>query len=87
MFDRTFATKCPTLLSDFDSGMKESCNWWSRGNEESGHDLFSVLDDTTIDGEGRRPDYQWLIVGPKRYVLVFSNRDLQCMNPNDDKSS
>ena len=87
LFDRTFATKCPSLLSDFDGGMKESCNWWSRGNEESGHDLFSVLDDTVIDGEGRRPDYQWLIVGPKRYVLLISSRDLQCMSPNEDKSS
>ena len=66
LFDRTFATKVPQLLKDFDEGMKESCTWWCRGNEESGHDLLSVLDDS---GEGRRPDYQWLIVGPKRYVF------------------
>ena len=62
LFDRTFAAKCPQLLEDFDSAMKETCPWWSRGNEEAGHDLFSVL------GEGGRPDYQWLIVGPKRCV-------------------
>lgn len=65
LFDRTFCTKCPQLLEDFDEGMKESCPFWSRGNEEAGHDLFSVL------GEERRPDYQWLIVGPKRYVSMF----------------
>ncbi|KAL7531173.1 hypothetical protein ACHAXR_003885 [Thalassiosira sp. AJA248-18] len=60
LFDRTFATKCPQLLEDFDGALKESCGWWGRGNEEAGHDLLSVL------GEGRRPDYQWLIIGPKR---------------------
>ena len=74
LFDRTFATKVPQLLKDFDEGMQESCNWWCRGNEESGHDLLSVLDDS---GEGRRPDYQWLIVGPKRYVF-FHMRSIIC---------
>ena len=70
LFDRTFATKCSQLLEDFDTGIKEGCEWWCRGDMESGHDLFSVLDDTIEDGEGRRPDFQWLIVGPKRYVLT-----------------
>ena len=60
LFDRTFAAKCPRLLDDFDGALRESCPWWSRGDEESGHDLFGLL------GESRRPDYQWLIVGPKR---------------------
>ena len=60
LFDRTFATKCPQLLSDFDPALRESCAWWNRDNDEAGHDLFSVL------GEQRRPDYQWLIIGPKR---------------------
>jgi len=64
LFDRTFASKCPQLLKDFDAPMKSSCPWWCRDNEEAGHDLFSVL------GEERRPDYQWLIVGPKRYVML-----------------
>jgi len=65
LFDRTFATKVPQLLEDFDGGLKDSCAWWKRGDEESGHDLFSVL------GEGGRPDYQWLIVGPKRSGSCF----------------
>lgn len=65
LFDRTFATKCPQLLADFDTGLKESCGWWSRGNAEAGHDLFSVL------GERGRPDYQWLIIGPKRSGSCF----------------
>ena len=60
LFDRTFAAKCPRLLEDFDGALRESCPWWSRGDEESAHDLFGLL------GETRRPDYQWLIVGPKR---------------------
>jgi hypothetical protein len=63
LFDRTFATKCPQLLHDFDSSLKSSCGWWDGDTAEFGHDLFRVL------GEGRRPDYQWLIVGPKRCVL------------------
>ena len=59
LFDRTFAKKCPELQSDFDEALKETCPFWDRAFER-GHDLFSTL------GEGRRPDYQWLIVGPKR---------------------
>lgn len=62
LFDRTFATKCPQLLKDFDPALRETCPFWSR-EAEHGHDLFNVL------GEERRPDYQWLIVGPKRYVF------------------
>ena len=65
LFDRTFASKCPQLLHDFDTSMKESCGWWDGDTAEFGHDLFGVL------GEGRRPDYQWLIVGPKRYVCLY----------------
>ena len=61
LFDRTFASKCPRLLHDFDEAMKMSCPFWSE-EAEHGHDLFGLL------GEGRRPDYQWLIIGPKRYV-------------------
>lgn len=60
LFDRTFATKCPQLLHDFDAALKETCPWWDADTCEFGHDLFSTL------GEGRRPDHQWLIVGPKR---------------------
>ncbi|KAL9180814.1 hypothetical protein ACHAXT_011267 [Thalassiosira profunda] len=65
LFDRTFAAKCPKLLEDFDGGMMESCPWWARYNAESGHDLFATL------GKGRRPDYQWLIVGPQRSGSCF----------------
>lgn len=60
LFDRTFATKCPQLLQDFDPDLRRTCGWWSGEDAEFGTDLFRVL------GEGRRPDYQWLIVGPKR---------------------
>ena len=64
LFDRTFAQKCPQLLQDFDDALKESCPFWS-GDAEHGHDLFSLL------GEERRPDHQWLIIGPKRYVNLL----------------
>mmetsp|Transcript_2545 Transcript_2545/g.5610 ORF Transcript_2545/g.5610 Transcript_2545/m.5610 type:complete len:690 (+) Transcript_2545:65-2134(+) len=65
LFDRTFATKCPQLLHDFDKSLKSTCGWWDGETAEFGHDLFGVL------GEGRRPDYQWLIVGPKRSGSCF----------------
>jgi len=64
LFDRTFATKCPRLLQDFDEAIKTSCPFWSE-EAEHGHDLFGLL------GEGRRPDYQWLIIGPKRSGSCF----------------
>lgn len=64
LFDRTFADKCPQLLQDFDGALKESCPFWSC-DAEHGHDLFGLL------GEERRPDHQWLIIGPKRYVNLF----------------
>lgn len=63
LFDRTFAAKCPQLLKDFDGALKESCPFWS-SEAEHGHDLFGVL------GEEKRPDHQWLIIGPKRYILT-----------------
>jgi hypothetical protein len=59
LFDRSFGTSCPRLLADFDNDLSRTCGWWDR-NAEHGHDLFGLL------GDGRRPDYQWLIVGPKR---------------------
>jgi hypothetical protein len=59
LFDRTFGTSCPALLDDFDTDLGRTCPWWDR-DADHGHDLFGLL------GEGRRPDYQWLIVGPKR---------------------
>ena len=59
LFDRTFGTSCPALLDDFDMDLGRTCPWWDR-DADHGHDLFGLL------GEGRRPDYQWLIVGPKR---------------------
>ena len=59
LFDRTFGTSCPALLDDFDADLGRTCPWWDR-DADHGHDLFGLL------GEGRRPDYQWLIVGPKR---------------------
>ena len=60
LFDRTFAAKCPQLLHDFDASLKSTCGWWDGDTAEFGHDLFRLL------GEERRPDYQWLICGPKR---------------------
>ena len=72
LFDRTFATECPQLLHDFDKSLKSSCGWWDGETAEFGHDLFGVL------GEGRRPDYQWLIVGPKRYVCCVEFFVLLC---------
>ena len=65
LFDRTFAAQCPQLLEDFDGALKESCPFWSC-DAEHGHDLFGVL------GEERRPDHQWLIIGPKRYVYELT---------------
>lgn len=59
LFDRSFGSKVPQLLHDFELDLKKSCPWWDVDSEH-GHDLFSVL------GEERRPDHQWLIVGPKR---------------------
>mmetsp|Transcript_16831 Transcript_16831/g.34468 ORF Transcript_16831/g.34468 Transcript_16831/m.34468 type:complete len:748 (+) Transcript_16831:116-2359(+) len=79
LFDRTFAKKCPELLKDFEGGLRETCPFWCaewdgvNGIDEGGdgggrrgyHDLLRVL------GEERRPDYQWLIVGPKRSGSAF----------------
>jgi hypothetical protein len=59
LFDRSFGYKVPQLLDDFECDLKRTCPWWDV-NSAHGHDLFSVL------GEERRPDHQWLIVGPKR---------------------
>jgi hypothetical protein len=59
LFDRAFGSSCPRLLADFDADLSRTCGWWDR-DAEHGHDLFGLL------GDGRRPDYQWLIVGPKR---------------------
>ena len=59
LFDRSFGSKVPQLLHDFEHDLKRSCPWWDPDSEH-GHDLFSVL------GKKRRPDHQWLIVGPKR---------------------
>jgi hypothetical protein len=59
LFDRSFGSKVPQLLADFENDLKRSCPWWDE-NSEHGHDLFSVL------GVERRPDHQWLIIGPKR---------------------
>eukprot|EP00804_Cyclotella_cryptica_P022347 CCRYP_015915-RA/>CCRYP_015915-RA protein AED:0.15 eAED:0.15 QI:1372/1/1/1/1/1/2/1733/511 len=64
LFDRTFASKCPQLLEDFDGALKKSCPFWDC-DSEFGHDLFGVL------GEERRPDHQWLIIGPKRSGSCF----------------
>jgi hypothetical protein len=75
LFDRTFAAQCPQLLEDFDDALKETCPFWS-SDADHGHDLFSVL------GEDRRPDHQWLIIGPKRYVTDFCLPMLA--HPKDD---
>lgn len=59
LFDRTFAQKSPRLLEDFEPSLKESCPYFDN-DAPHGHDLFSLL------GESGRPDYRWIIIGPKR---------------------
>ncbi len=63
LFDRSFGSKVPQLLHDFEHDLERSCPWWDPDSDH-GHDLFRVL------GKERRPDHQWLIVGPKRYVAL-----------------
>jgi Uncharacterized conserved protein len=59
LFDRTFAQKCPQLVQDFEPSLKESCPYFDN-DALHGHDLFALL------GEYSRPDYRWIIIGPKR---------------------
>jgi hypothetical protein len=59
LFDRTFAHKCPQLVQDFEPSLKENCPYFDN-DASHGHDLFALL------GEFIRPDYRWIIIGPKR---------------------
>lgn len=63
LFDRNFRTNCPQLVEDYRDALRESCPYFDVGAEH-GHDLFSLL------GEEKRPDYCWIIAGPKRYVCI-----------------
>lgn len=61
LFDRSYASKCTQLYTDHYADLCRTCPWWDGGATNiHGHDLFGLL------GEMRRPDYQWLIVGPMR---------------------
>ena len=64
LFDRTFTQTVPRLLDDFVPSLKQTLPYLSP-DAPHGHDLFSLL------GEGRRPDYRWIIVGPKRSGSSF----------------
>lgn len=64
LFDRTFSQTVPRLLDDFVPALKDTCPYLDP-SAAHGHDLFSLL------GEGRRPDYRWIIVGPKRSGSSF----------------
>ena len=64
LFDRTFSQTVPRLLDDFVPALKKTCPYLDP-SARHGHDLFSLL------GEGRRPDYRWIIVGPKRSGSAF----------------
>lgn len=64
LFDRTFTQTVPHLLDDFVPSLKQTLPYLSP-DAPHGHDLFSLL------GEGRRPDYRWIIVGPKRSGSSF----------------
>ena len=64
LFDRTFSQTAPHLLDDFVPALKKTCPYLDP-SAPHGHDLFSLL------GERRRPDYRWVIVGPKRSGSAF----------------
>ena len=64
LFDRTFSKSVPHLLEDFVPALKCTCPYLDP-SAPHGHDLFSLL------GESRRPDYRWIIVGPKRSGSSF----------------
>ena len=64
LFDRTFAKTCPALLDDFDPALRKSCPYFDPQSDH-GHDLLGAL------GVERRPDFQWIIVGPKRSGSSF----------------
>jgi len=64
LFDRNFRTNCPQLVEDYRDALRESCPYFDVGAEH-GHDLFSLL------GEEKRPDYCWIIAGPKRSGSSF----------------
>jgi len=64
LFDRNFRKNCPRLVEDYREALRESCPYFDDGAEH-GHDLFSLL------GEEKRPDYCWIIAGPKRYVFLL----------------
>ena len=63
LFDRSFIDKCPHLEDDYVPALKKSLPFFDK-DAKHGHDLFSLL------GDGR-PDYRWLIVGPKRSGSAF----------------
>ena len=59
LFDRTFDTTCPQLKADYEEALIRSCPYFDP-QAVHGHDLFSLL------GKDARPDYRWIIAGPKR---------------------
>lgn len=59
LFDRTFDSTCPQLKEDFENALHNSCPFFDP-QAAHGHDLFGLL------GKDPRPDYRWIIAGPKR---------------------
>lgn len=69
LFERDFATKIPSLEHDYDVPRffrDEESHRAEGGSQRSKRtDLFSVL------GKDARPDYRWLICGPKKSGSIF----------------
>ena len=63
LFDRDFDKLAPQLMEDYRPALKKSCPYFD-DESSHGHDLFSLLGT-------RRPDYRWLIIGPKRSGSAF----------------
>lgn len=69
LFERDFAAKIPALENDYDVPRyfrdDEGSAPSSEEEKEKKTDLFSVL------GKDARPDYRWLICGPKKSGSIF----------------
>lgn len=64
LFDRTAFQTNPQWVDDFFPQFYANCPYWDPSGPY-GHDLLQHL------GADRRPDYEWMIQGPKRSGSVF----------------